>query len=107
MPWYIILTNDLKWTNHVNTATSKASKGLYLQRQLKRADVGNVGLVNFYCSCIRSVLEYACQLFHSTLPQYIVKDIECVQKRAMRIVYTDMTYNDALTNAGISTLENR
>ena len=102
-----ILTNDLKWTNHVNTVTSKASKRLYLLRQLKRADVGNVDLVNFYCSCIRSVLEYACQLFHSALPQYLVKDIEGIQKRAMRIIYPDMTYNDALINAGISTLQNR
>ena len=56
----VILTDDLKWTNHVNTITSKASKRLYLLRQLKRADAGNVDLVNFYCSCMRSVLEYAC-----------------------------------------------
>ena len=103
----VILTNDLKWTNHVNTVTSKASKCLYLLRQHKRADVGNVDLVNFYCSCIRSVLEYACQLFHSALLQYLVKDIECIQKRAMRIIYPAITYNDALINAGISTLENR
>ena len=103
----VIFTDDLKWTNHVNTITSKASKRLYLLRQLKRADVGNVDLVDFYCSCIRLVLEYACQLFHSALPQYLVKDIECMQKRAMRIVYPDMTCNDVLINAGISILENR
>ena len=102
----VILTDDLKWTNHVNTIMSKASKRLYLLRQLKPADVGKVDLVNFYCSCIRSVLEYACQLFHSALLQYLVKDIECIQKRAMRTIYPDMTY-DALINAGISTLENR
>ena len=97
----VIFTDDLKWTNHVNTITSKASKCLYLLRQLKPADV------DFYCSCIRSLLEYACQLFHSALPQYLVKDMECIQKHAMRTIYPDMTYNDAVINAAISTLENR
>ena len=23
-------------------------------------------LVNFYCACVRSILEYACQVFHSS-----------------------------------------
>jgi hypothetical protein len=55
----VTLSNELKWKDHVNTVTSKALKRLL--RQLKRADVANVDLVNFYCSRIRSVLEYACQ----------------------------------------------
>ena len=63
----VTLRNDLKWNDHVNIITSKASKRLYLLKQLKRADVAKVELIKFYCSCIRSVLEYACQLFHSAL----------------------------------------
>ena len=74
--------NDLKWNDHVNIITSKS---LYLLKQLKRADVVKVELVKFYCSCLRSVLEYVCQLVHSALPQYLVKDIEHIQKRALRI----------------------
>ena len=81
----VTLRSDLKWNDHVNIITSKASKRLYLLKQLKRADVAKVELVKFYCSCIRSVLEYACQLFHSALPQYLAKDIERIQKRALRI----------------------
>ena len=100
----VTLRNDLKWNDHVTIITSKASKRLYLLKQLKRADVAKVELVKFYCSCIRSVLEYACQLFHSALPQYLVKDIERIQKRALRIIYPDLTYSVALKN---STLENR
>ena len=103
----VTLSNELKWADNVNTVTSKESKRLYLLRQLKRADVANVDLVNFYCSRIRSVLEYACKLFHSALPQYLAKDMESVQKHAMRIIYQYVIYNDALINAGISTLANR
>ena len=98
----VTLRNDFKWNDHVNIITSKASKRLYLLKQLKRADV-----VKFYCSCIRSVLEYACQLFHSALPQYLVKGIGRIQKRALRIIYPYLTYSVSLKNSGISTLENR
>ena len=59
----VTLRNDLKWNDHVNIITSKASKRLYLLKQLKRADVAKVDLVKFYGSCIRSVPEYACQHF--------------------------------------------
>ena len=105
----VTFRNDLKWNDHGNIITSKASKRLYHLKQLKRAAVAKVELVKFYfyCSCIRSVLEYACQLFHSALPQYLAKDIERIQKRALRITYPDLTYIVALKNSGISTLENR
>ena len=35
------------------------------------------------------------------LPQYLAKDIERVQKRALRITNPDLTYSDALKNSGI------
>ena len=76
--------------------TIKAAKRLYLLRQLKRVDVASVNLVKFYCSCIRSVLEYACQLFHSSLPQYLSDDIERIQKRAMRIIFPSLSYTDTI-----------
>ena len=81
---------------HVDLITIKAAKRLYLLRQLKRVDVASVNLVKFYCSCIRSVLEYACQLFHSSLPQYLSDDIERIQKRAMRIIFPSLSYTDTI-----------
>ena len=74
------IRNDLKWSSRVDLITNKAAKRLYLLRQLKRADVAMVKLVNFCCSWIRSVLEYACQLFHSGLPQYFSDDIERIHQ---------------------------
>jgi len=69
----ITISNDLKWNDHVGMIATKAAKRLYLLRQLKRAGIGSDDLVQFYCSVIRSVLEYACHVFHRRLPSYLMK----------------------------------
>ena len=79
--------------------------------QLKRAGVRYTDRIFFYRSVIRSVLEYSCQLFHRNLP--IIKklpipdEVERIQRRAMRIVFPDLKYIDALDKAGIPTLFTR
>ena len=81
----VTLTSDLKWNKHVSDIVEKASKRLHLLKQLKRAEVETSSLYKFYTACIRSVVEYACQVFHSSLPSYLSSEIESVQKRALRI----------------------
>ena len=39
-----------------------------------------------YTACIRPVLEYACPVFHHSLPQYLSNEMERLQKRALRII---------------------
>ena len=56
----VTVRNDLKWNDHVGNITEKASQRIYLLKQLKRAGVDRTSLIQFYCACIRSVLEYAC-----------------------------------------------
>ena len=90
----VTVTDDLKWNAHVNNIVLKASKRLYLLRLLKRADLDVKSLIQFYCTCIRSILEYACQTFHSSLPQYLSDDIERIQKRTLRIIFPDQHYNE-------------
>ena len=101
------ITNNLKWNNHVDNIVSKASKRLYLIKQLKRADVDTKSLVQFYCSCIRSILEYACQVFHSSLPRYLSDDIEQIQRRALRIILPGIKYKQALEHTGLESLFER
>ena len=48
------ITDDLKWNVHVANILLKASKRLYLLKQLKRANVDTNSLNKFYCACIRS-----------------------------------------------------
>ena len=77
----------LKWNDHIFDVTSKAAKRLYLLRQLKRAGICASDLVLFYCSAIRSVLEYACEVFHFSLPSYLSEELERIEKRALRIIF--------------------
>jgi hypothetical protein len=101
----VTITQDLKWNTHVENIVRKAAKRIYLLRQLKRADVDSKSLIRFYCSCIRSVLEYACQAFHTSLPQYLSN--AHIQKRALRIIYQDLSYTGNLKREELETLHDR
>ena len=99
--------NDLKWNDHVDNITAKASRRIYLLKQLKRTGIDRKSLIQFYCASIRSVLEYACQAFHSSLPAYLSNRIERVQKRVLRILFPEVSYSKALEDAGLKSLFHR
>ena len=42
------LTDDLKWNKHIGIVVLKASKRLYLLKQLRRAGVDKKHLIGFY-----------------------------------------------------------
>ena len=58
----------------------KAGKQLYMLYQLKRAGITQKDLVSVYVSLVRPVLEYACPVRHTNLPQYLSDNIEVIQK---------------------------
>ena len=64
-------------------------------------------LVQFFKSCIRSLIEYACPVYHDSLLEYLSKDLERIQKRAMCIIYPSIPYDEALTTAEIIPLFQR
>ena len=80
---------------------------MYLLKQLKRAGIDEDSLVEFYCACISSVLEYGCQVFHCSLPEYLSNNIERLQRRALRIIYSDPDLKDTLRDAKLNTLKTR
>ena len=102
-----LISSDLKWSAHIDSITTKAAKRLYLLRQLKRAGIAPSHLVLFYCSVIRSVLEYACQVFHCNLPLYLSDEIERIQRRALRIIFPACSYSEGLVKAGLPSLYDR
>ncbi len=53
------------------------------------------------------MLEYACQVWHSNLPQYLSHEIETVQKRAFNAIYPESNCVTALHVARLTTLEDR
>ena len=62
-------------------------------------------VVYIYCSVVRSVLEYACAVWHPGLSTKLSKDIERVQKRCLKIIYPKLSYSKALEESGLVRLD--
>jgi hypothetical protein len=100
------IQEDLKWNCHVSEIIRKASSRLYFLRQLKRANVPTKELLTFYTTCVRPVTEYACAVFHNSLA-HLSADLERLQKRALRTIYPQSTYANALISSNLTTLYER
>jgi hypothetical protein len=93
----VTLQSNLKWNERINNIVKKASQISYFLSQLKRAKLPSNDLVNFYVTCIRSLLLYSCQVFHFNLPEFLNIMLERIQKRALNIIYGyDVPYSEAL-----------
>ena len=97
----VIVSNDLKWILHVNAICKKASKRLYALRLLRKNVLPVTVLVKAYCTCVRPILEYACEVWHNNLPVYLSNQVEQIQKRALRIIFPSLTYDQAMLTANI------
>ena len=60
-----------------------------------------------YTTIIRPVLEYACQVWHFNIQEYLSEDIEQIQRRAFRILFPLMSYREARDFTGIPLLKER
>ncbi|KAL9985210.1 hypothetical protein ACROYT_G007584 [Oculina patagonica] len=103
----VTVSSDLKWNHHIAEVVKKATKRLYCLSQLKRSGLGPNELVQFYRTCIRPITEYACPVFNDSLPAYLSRELEAVQKRAMHIIFPFFTYEEALNKASLVTLSGR
>jgi hypothetical protein len=100
-------SNDFKWNTHVENVCKKVSSHLYFLRQLKRAKLQSKDLLLFYVTCIRPVAEYACEVFHDSLPKYLSDDLEKLQRRACRIILPGHSYENALNELSLTSLADR
>jgi hypothetical protein len=103
----VVLSDDLKWNRHINYIFKKAAKRLYGLRLLKRNALPSHILISTYCSHIRPIVEYACQVWHYGLPQYLIDQVEKIQKRALKIIFPGTTYAECLLKANLMTLYER
>ncbi len=85
----------------------KASKRLYMLYQLKRTGIAQHDLVRVYVTVIRPVLEYACPVGHTGLPNYLTQSIEMIHKRALKCVYPGQSYSAILLQTKLPTLHER
>ena len=103
----VYISDDLRWNVHVEYIVKKASQRIYFLIVLKRSGVSPEQLVQIYNSIIRSVLEYAAQVWHISLTKKQSDTIEQVQKRVMNLIYPWLKYTEALQKSKIKTLAGR
>jgi hypothetical protein len=103
----VIISDNLKWDAHVKFIVEKASKRLFYLRQLKYAGLHENELTRVYKALVRPVCEYACPVWSTHLPKYLIENIEAVQKRAMKIIKPFSTYTLALEELQLESLKER
>ena len=74
----------------------KVAKRFFVIYSLLRAGVSDSDIIAVYCSLIRSVLEYACPVWHPGITVKQRNQLESVQKRFLRIIFPDTSYADSL-----------
>jgi len=102
----VIISDDLKRNAHVEYVISKAANRLYALRLLKLAGVMPKDLLKVFLSSVRSVLEYAAQVWQD-IPAYLSDAIESIQRRPLRIISPNSSYQQALNLTKLASLANR
>ena len=101
------IQSNLKWDKHVDAMIAKARPKLFFLAALKKSRLTSKDLLKFYFSIIRSQLEYAAPVFATSLPTTLIERLESVQKRAMHIIYPELSYVEALNISNMDTLQQR
>ena len=99
--------DDLSWDQHVSHTLSHAATRLYYLRQLRRTGLGADDLLGYYKAVVRSVVEYASQVWNSGLTKGQSEDLERVQKRAQHVIFPDADYDLMRQLSELQTLEDR
>ena len=81
-----------------------AVKRLFLLKTLKKYGASETDMKRFYAFVIRPVLEYEAQVWHGGLTKSQSSNIEKIQKRALRIIYSEKDYDKLLRMAGVKSL---
>jgi hypothetical protein len=77
----VIFSSDLSWSQHVSYILNKVAKRYFIIFQLARIGINPSDIISIYSAIIRSVLEYACPVWHCGLTANQSDDLERVQRR--------------------------
>ena len=105
----VIINNKLNWDSNTDFLVKKSNAKMWILHKLVDFQVPKDDLKIIYFLYIRSHLEQSCQVWHSSLTLENTKDIERVQKNALRIILQDdyNNYPDALETRGLESLYDR
>ena len=103
------ISEDMSWYRNTREMCLKAYARMSLITKLKYVGVKRDDLIDVYKLFNRSLLEYCCVAFHSSLNLDNIQDIERIQKTALRVIFGEdyQDYQSALRQSGLETLHSR
>ena len=99
----VIITIDLKWERNANHIFKNANKMMRMFHIASKFTRNKNHLEHLYKTFVRSRLEYASTLWHSSLTVSNREDIERIQKSAMKVIFK----NDFQSYASLCKTEER
>ena len=85
------VSDALRWNEHITSICSKASQRIHFLKMLKHSAVSTDDLMYYYQSVVIPVTEYACPVWHTSLTKGQTKQLESVQRRALKIIFSNNT----------------
>ena len=104
-----ILSNNLSWDLNTANIVKKANARMQLLRKVASFGTSQGELKDIYILFIRSLLEQSATVWHSSLTEENVTDLERVQKTAVKIILGDnyLSYEQGLQKLDMENLSER
>ena len=82
----IIISDQLKWNENTKYLIKKANQKMRMLHKFSKFTKNKVHIMHLFKSQVRSVLEYCSTVWHSSLTESDSKDIERIQKSAVKLI---------------------
>ena len=105
----VTITSDLSWSTHVDDITMRATQKLWVLIRFKTLGATTDQLCTVYQTRVRSTLEFAAPVFHSSLTKDQSMQIELCQKKAFAVILGKnyVSYETALAKLKLERLDTR
>ena len=100
----VTLTNQLKWHKNTENLVKRANTRMIILHRLYEFNLPVEEMVNIYILFIRSIAEYSCVVWGSSITEEEITNIERIQKTALRIILKD-EYEDYASALELSCLK--
>ena len=105
----VVVRSDLSWSSNTSYIVTRSHKKLWMLRRLKILGANHDDLKDIYFKQIRSILEFAVPVWHSSLTNFDRLRIERIQKSALYIILGEQyqSYTHALKVLAVDPLFKR
>ena len=101
------MDDNMKWNTNTEKIVKKAAKRLFLLKVLKSYGASSGDMKDFYVAVIRPTLEYGASVWNGGITSDQSKEIERIQKRALKIICGEDDYDKILQAARLASLKER